>query len=69
MDIKNHKNLIIRPTYNGVIVSDHARDGYPSYDLAVFNDPDEMAEWIKRFFLDEPLDKPDVGGERCLNPR
>ena len=55
MDIKNRKNLFIRSTSNGVIVSEAPKnDGYAASELAVFNDPDEMAVWIKDFFLNEP---------------
>ncbi len=54
MDIKNRTDLVIKATSNGVIVSElSGRDMYCP-DLAVFNDPDEMAEWIKAFFLEEP---------------
>ena len=60
MDIKNHKDLYIRATSNGVIVSDfpRGRDGQycAQIELAVFNDPDDMAGWIKAYFLNEPND-------------
>jgi hypothetical protein len=56
MNIKNHKDLFIRSTSNGVIVSEapKADKGYYAPELAVFNDPDEMATWIKEFFLNDP---------------
>ncbi len=58
MNIKNHKDLYIRSTSNGVIVSEMPKGPDSQYmtspELAVFNDADEMATWIKEFFLNEP---------------
>ena len=58
MKIKNHKILTIRPTSNGVIISEHgeslAERGYIANELAVFNDPNEMANFIKDFYLLDP---------------